>query len=302
MTFGRCAGIIASVLLLGLFGSARAESPRVAHGPDAVPVHVAYTVNIFRQMAENDIKAAITVWGRALADEMAVDSYADVEVFPDAETVVRLFEAKRADLGSLTMRDYLQFEDRLDIEPIFAVTQEGVSTVEYVILVRRESGYKKLADLRGTDLRSFDSPRTSLAMPWVEVLLAEQGVRSAADFFSRIESATKLSAVVLPVFFGQAKACLVTRDGFQAMVELNPQVGRDLRVLEESPSVVPMISFLRRDYRPYFRQNLIDSIVDLDSSAAGRQILDMMQCGGVAILPPDALDTSRAVMQKWNRR
>ena len=74
--------MIASILLLGLFGSARAESPRVAHGPDAVPVHVAYTVNIFRQMAENDIKAAITVWGRALADEMAVDSYADVEVFP----------------------------------------------------------------------------------------------------------------------------------------------------------------------------------------------------------------------------
>ncbi len=301
MTLGGRIGLITAVLFPVLLGSAEAGSPDPLRGSDAIPVRVAYTASIFRQIAENDIKAAIKVWGRALADEMAVNAYSDVEVFPDAETVVKLFEAKRADLGSLTMLDYLRFEDRLDADPVFAVNQGGVCTVEYVILVRRESAYKQLTDLRGADLRTFDSPRTSLAIPWVELRLAERGIGSAADFFGRIEPNIKLSAVVLPVFFGQAKACLVTRDGFQTMAELNPQVGRDLRVLEKSPGVIPMVSFLRRDFRPHFRQNLIDAILNLNSSAAGRQILDLMQCGGVVILSPGALETSRELMQTWSR-
>jgi ABC-type phosphate/phosphonate transport system substrate-binding protein len=296
------AAALALSALLALAGTTGAGEPAPARAPEAVPVRIVYTASIFRDLAEPDIRAAIKVYAEALAREMGVAAYSEAQVLQDGGGLAQLFEARKVEFGCTTFPEFLEIGDRLDADPIFAVNQGGAITVEYLVLVRRDSPCRRLADLRGAELRIFDSPRCSVAIPWLELELAREGIGAAAGFFKLIVPAAKLSAVVLPVFFGQAEACLVTRSGFQTMVELNPQVGRDLRVLAESPGVVPIVGFLRGSFDAYFRQDLIDAVTHLDRRTAGRQILNLMQGDGLVIAPAAALDGTRALMKEWSRR
>lgn len=301
MTGGARAGLIALVSVVSLPGVVRAEGA-TAPAPDVTPVRVSYTTSVFRDVAESDARAAIKAWTENIARERAIRTYAEAGVVPDAESLARLCESGRVDFGGTTTPEFLQVEKRLGAEPLFAPSRGGSAAVEYLLLVRRDSAFNRLSDVRDADLMTYDNPRASLALPWLEVLLSEQGLGAAGDFFGRIEPATKLSAVVLPVFFGRARACLVTQDGFQTMAELNPQVGRELRVMARSVVLVPMVSFLRRDFTPPFRQSLITSLATLHEGASGRQVLNLVQADAVVLLGPGALDSARELLSRWQRR
>jgi hypothetical protein len=105
-----------------------------------------------------------------------------------------------------------------------------------------------VADLRGKKLVRFNHSRMSLALPWLETLMAEKAIGAVDSEFSAISEADNPSRAVLQVFFHQADACLVTAGIFKIASEMNPQVGRELRVLVESPKVVPGLFFFRPGY------------------------------------------------------
>lgn len=302
MTGGARAGLIALALLAPGCGLVRAEGADPPHAANAIPVRVSYTASVFRDVAESDARAAIKAWTENIAKERAIRTYAEAEVVPDAESLARQCESGRADFCGTTTPEFLRVEKRLGADLLLAPSRGGSAAVEYLLLVRRDSACNRLSDLHHADLMTYDNPRASLALPWLELLLSEQGLGAPGEFFGRVESGTKLSAVILPVFFGRAKACLVTQDGFQTMAELNPQVGRELRVMARSAVLVPMVSFLRRDFTPPFRQSLITSLATLHEVASGRQVLNLVQADAVVILAPGDLDSARDLMLRWLRR
>lgn len=65
-----------------------------------------------------------------------------------------------------------------------------------------------------------------LGPEWLDGLLAAEGRGPMGSFFGPAAWETKFSQSVLPVFFGNAEACLTSRRGFETMGEMNPQVGK----------------------------------------------------------------------------
>jgi hypothetical protein len=98
--------------------------------------------------------------------------------------------------------------------------------------------------------------------------------------------------VVLPVFFRQSDACVVTRSGFETMVELNPQLGRQLKILARSPEVVPAVFCFRADYAAGFKEDLFAGVRDLHKSAAGQQVLTVFQSDKIEDQPMSCLDSA----------
>ena len=133
---------------------------------------------------------------------------------------------------------------------------------------------KRLGDLRGRTVALYNSDKMSLAMPWMDVVLLREGMIGASNgFFGKVMRDRKLSTAVLGVFFGQRDACIVTLSGFRGMVELNPQVGRQLRVIETSPPFIPTVFCFRREFQSPQNERVFDAILRLHESVAGRQIL-----------------------------
>ena len=86
---------------------------------------------------------------------------------------------------------------------------------------------------------------------------------------------------------------MVTRRGFETLAELNPQVGKDLRVLATSPEVVATVFCFRADYDSPVMDKLIAGLRELHLSAAGRQVLTVFQSDRLEEVPPSALDSAR---------
>ena len=104
----------------------------------------------------------------------------------------------------------------------------------------------------------------------------------------------KVSAVVLPVFFRAADACLVTRQGFRTMSELNPQVGRQLREIAASPPLLPTVTCIRADYEPTIREIAVEAIREAGKNPASQQLLTVFQIGTLTEQPLNILDGTRA--------
>jgi len=87
-------------------------------------------------------------------------------------------------------------------------------------------------------------------------------------------------------------ACMVTRRGFETMAELNPQVGRQLKIVATSPELVPAVFGLRADYNPSYKPQLLAALSELQKSPAGQQVLTIFHCDRIEESPVSCLESA----------
>jgi phosphonate transport system substrate-binding protein len=202
------------------------------------------------------------------------------------------------DMFSVTVQEYRQVTPYVDTSRIITDDYGGE---ELLLVVREGSGIMNLAGLRGRSLILQESPSTSLAEPWLTVSLWQDGLESPQQLFGHMTRNTKLSQVVLPVFFGQADACVVTRRGLDTMVELNPQLSRKLKVLLASPKMESAFFAWRKGYPANLKKPVLDRLLDLKSSAAARQVLTLFQSPGFTARDTDCLRPANTLLDAYER-
>jgi ABC-type phosphate/phosphonate transport system substrate-binding protein len=158
-----------------------------------------------------------------------------------------------------------------------------------------------LADLGGRSLLIQDHSRACLAPFWLDTLLLRQGLKPAAQLADRIKRPGKLAQVVLPVFFRQVDACVVARSGFNAMVDLNPQVGRQLKIIAASPAVVPTVLCFRADFNASYKKALLEGLRTLNATPAGQQVLTIFHIARIDQQPVAALDSALELLTNYGR-
>jgi hypothetical protein len=101
---------------------------------------------------------------------------------------------------------------------------------------------------------------------------------------------------VLPVFFRNMDACLVTRRAFDLMGELNPQIRAKLRILASSPRVTPVVVGLRNGCLPYQKKAFQEAITGLGGTAYGRQILAVFSGSHMVGSDVSTLNSAREIL------
>jgi phosphonate transport system substrate-binding protein len=104
--------------------------------------------------------------------------------------------------------------------------------------------------------------------------------------------------VALPVFFRKAAVCLMTLKSFAAMQELNPQLGKQLRVLAQSPELMSSVFAFRADFQSPYREPMFQEMRRLSESPAGLQILMLLQSERIEEKPFSCVDSSLALLAK----
>ena len=236
---------------------------------------VGFASDMFADVNENDAKAAVKVWGLTVAREHGVPTDPEPQIFSDDSVLFQSFRNQLVDAAVMTTPEFYALGKEVRLDPIFVMHEAGKVTVQYILLVHRDSKIESLADLRGRTLAFHRNPRLSLAQVWLDTLLAQEGFPPCSAFAGNIRQVNKLSNVILPVFFHAADACVVTRAGFEMMVELNPQVGRQLKVIATSMELVPFVLAFRADYQSPFKDQLLTAFRDLHKTPAGLQILNI---------------------------
>jgi ABC-type phosphate/phosphonate transport system substrate-binding protein len=223
----------------------------------------------------NDARAAIGIWTESFSRERGVRILYPPEVMSTPEQMFQKIRQGQLDVFSFTTPEYVRARAYTDPGLLLVDQSYVTGGEEYLILVHADSGIRSLADLRKHTLVRHDAPIMCLASDWLATFLASSGLGSPESFFSQISSVTKVSRAILPVFFRQFDACLVTRRAFETMAEMNPQLSAKLRILARSPKLVPVVVAFHKNCSVQQKEKFKSALIGLGTTTAGRQILNL---------------------------
>lgn len=284
---------------IGLIFACSHRFAAAAADPDP-PLRLAISESLVADVNMNDARAALLIWVKKITEGMNIRADFSASAFNSPPEILNRIRKGQVDAVALNVIEYRQVADLLD--PSQIISQVGAGAQEqYLILVKRSSGFQKLGNLQGRRLYSWKAPKMCVAPTWLATVLDEARLGTPEQFFSSILSDTKVSKVVLPVFFGQAEACLTTRRGFDTMCELNPQVGKDLMAISTSPPMVLSLYIFRKNYQSPYRQILIKALSGLRGTPAGQQLSTLFQFEELTVRDASCLASALRVLEAGDR-
>jgi phosphonate transport system substrate-binding protein len=247
--------------------------------------------------ARNTIKAVAT----GLAREKNIPADPEPQIYEGVDDALRMLRERLIGATTMTISEFWLLRREIRFDRFLVTSDQGKATENYVVLVRAASDVATLADLRSKHLNLLAGPSMALATVWLDVELAKLQLPPTATLLGSVVDVAKPAKTILPVFFGQTDACLVTRRTFDTMVELNPQVGRQLRVLASSPALVAALFGFRADLSPNLKERTIHELISLHDSVGGRQALAMFYNDGITEIPAAFFDSSLALLDEHAR-
>jgi len=106
-------------------------------------------------------------------------------------------------------------------------------------------------------------------------------------FFSEVKQVDKPSRGLLPVFFNQSDACVLTEESFSTVSELNPQLKNELIIIEKSPEYVATIMCLNKNIKKNIRDVTHDAAQNLTKTFSGKQITSLFKSDGFLKYKPE---------------
>jgi ABC-type phosphate/phosphonate transport system substrate-binding protein len=282
--------------------AAVASLARMGTGQSSIrPLRVAISVETLAGANVNDARAAYQIWSREVANSLNVHAAELVpEAFVSSEEIVRMIRQGSIDMFGITAWEYAKVIDQVDPTSIlFAETESG--GVEYLLLVHNASPYKKLSDLRDRLLLIHHHRDMNLLPAWIGNMLATGNLPRRDAFFGTQTSYDSLTKVVLPIFFRRADVAAVARSSFATAVEMNPQLGKDLRLLAVSPKVFPIVLCFHKNCSQEGKKLLLNAIHKAESLAAGQQIEFLYQSRKMVIRSASCMTATVDMLRQYER-
>jgi ABC-type phosphate/phosphonate transport system substrate-binding protein len=258
-----CILIFASFLTAGAATLGRSEEPRK---PDIV---FAYSAKTFIDVDARDAMAALKIYTEEIGRQLGYST--GTYIYDNLETVIREVRNGGFDIIVLSALDFILIRNKIDLELAVGGLRGGKKSFKYLLLTHQNRGYAKIGDLKN---KKLTMPKDdNMALLFLNTALLRQKYGEMKSFFSSIEEKNKTSQAVLAVFFGQADACIVTDVVLNTMVEMNPQLGRDLKVITSSQELTTSISVFRKTLNDDMKEKTLGVGRSLKESQRGKQVL-----------------------------
>jgi ABC-type phosphate/phosphonate transport system substrate-binding protein len=247
-----------------------------------------------------DAQVAMELWANELSKINKLPLKTKSIIVHDLPSLVKALNEKQIDVIGLPSVDYLKIKDEVSLEPALGTVLGGKHGEEYVLITRIDKAPKSLKELKNNKL-VFQRDRFvgNVPLMWLDTLLIKQGLPVSEHFFADIKTVNKVSQAVLPVFFNQMDACIVTRRGFETMVELNPQLGEQLRVLSTSPVLVLGVVVFRKDFNEEYKKRIIKTALNFKNIPSGKQILTLFKVDDFYPFHDSDLDSLLGLLEEY---
>jgi phosphonate transport system substrate-binding protein len=264
-----------------------------------MPSHlrVGYTIDKFSDVDVNDAKAAVKVWMDMIVKRRGAATKTELLTYQDLPSLEKAIRDKKIDLVFLYPEEYLEIKNRIPFEPVAISTPLNDLVKRFSVLVRKDRGIQEVRGLRGRGILVERSENSGLLNLWFETLLMREGALSARDFFLNVRETNKTSQAVLPVFFGQADACVVSHSAFGIMTELNPQLSQEIAVIALSAGYIRGVVCMSTSFHEKYG-GLVEEILSIHAEAQGKQILTLIKVNRMVPFESSYLETVEALLRE----
>jgi ABC-type phosphate/phosphonate transport system substrate-binding protein len=246
----------------------------------------------------NDALAAAKVWADLLGNGTGLWTSAEARIYPDAGSLAAAVNNGDADVVALGTDEYLEIEKNFRAIPSFTYVMAGEVEIQYLILVRNDSGIKTLGDLRNRRIAIPKGGRSSMVPLWIDGLLYDNNLPEKEVFFKELKQVQKTNQAILPIFFKQMDAGIAIKSTYETAVALNPQIGRQLRVLTASPKLVMLVTCIRSTLSTQQRQQYVKQALKLHESPGGLQGFHLFKMDRLVAWDPAYANNVRELLRK----
>ncbi len=238
---------------------------RTAVGNDLAIIH-------HSEVILKNLEAAMDLWYEEFTKKVGVSP--QYFFYRDIQQLVADFNAGKLDIIDTTSLNFLRIRPEIaaNMAPdIYGVIKGGKKTHHYLLLTRADSGILSLKDLKNDTI--FIQENDDTGRFFVNTMLLKNGLAHMERFFAEIQETKTLASAILSVFFNKGQVCVTTDDIFDTMVELNPQVGKQLRILETSPEIVNGVFFFHKNYDLRLKKDALNEALNFEKTTYGQQVL-----------------------------
>lgn len=283
-------------LLAAAGGTWKANGAEATGGAQALRIGLSDRVVTGVNM--NDARAAFNIWSQEILGTSGLKIAQGEDLILPSPRLLAAVRDGKVDLICLTVPEYLLVKDYVDVTRVMTDMRGGH---ELLLLVRADGPIQTVADLRKRTMVIYESGSTGMAEAWLSVLFKQEGLPAPEQVMARVNRNSKLASVVLPVFFGQMDACIATRQSFDVMVEMNPQLARKLRVLRTSPTMTSTFFACRRSLPQPLKTKILDHVVSAKASGAAKQLLTLFHTTGYNSCDAGCLQTAIHIAELYQR-
>jgi hypothetical protein len=146
--------------------------------------------------------------------------YRIVVAFPeDIAVAKRAIDKQRGHVLIINSLDFIDKRQELTLEPMHILSKADHPTESYLLLAAAGKNFETVAKQQHYTLVVENGGSGEIARVWLSTWLRQRGYKPVEPFFSAIRVADKPSRAILPVFFGEADTCVVTKSAFSIMDE-----------------------------------------------------------------------------------
>jgi ABC-type phosphate/phosphonate transport system substrate-binding protein len=259
---------------------------------------IGYSASAFVDVDMNDAQALTSKLSAFLVRKKG--GTAETKIYATLNDLDRDLKSKKIDLIVLVANEFVELKNRAFLEPLFVSVRENEPYERLVLLVRKDGDVRTNSDLRNKIFVRHRGQHSAVHRIWLETLVMREGLPNAKRFFKSVKEVMKPSQAVMSVFFKKADACIVTRNTFEMMAELNPQLSRDMTALAESRPIASGVVAVRRDYNTMNREKLQDILERLHLDVQGKQLLTMFRMNRLVSFQQEYLASTEEFL--WEHR
>jgi len=185
---------------------------------------------------------------------------------------------KDFDLLLLTTEQYLKLKDKMPLEPFCVNYANGHYGFIYHLIVNIKDNINNIDQLKGESIYIQAHTQDQAASTWVNKLLKDANIKNKENFFKSIIIDNKATNVLLPVFFNKAKACVITDASLNLLMELNPAIKNQIKILYTSEPIIVGLTCLNSDRKNEIGYRVLkDVLPTLQDNQYGKQFLDLFR-------------------------
>jgi phosphonate transport system substrate-binding protein len=182
----------------------------------------------------------------------------------------------------------------LDLEPVVRQVKLNGEAVTYsYILVRADSGIRKVADMRMKHF-AFVDPATTEGYLFPLAFLKGNGVDDLTTFLEGYFFTGSHASALFAVLNGRADIGAVKETVYNKVVSGDATIGRELVVIKKSPPIPETTLCLSKEISSDLRERMVTMMLEMNGTEEGRKILKELEA--LRFAPADK-DDYKTVLQ-----
>lgn len=286
---------IALILLLIFGGDTCAQNDPVS----AVPlkqIRFAVLHDIYSDVTRQDARAALELIMQKTIARKSYPYSATIDLMEKSEDIVAAIQKGGYHFVTLSGIDYFSYRDALGLTPVLIPSKSDEPTETLMLLVNKGRTLAAIAREPRRTLILESGRKGDLSRAWLDKVLAERDLPDCDRLFTRIRHVKKPARAVLPVFFDQADACVVTRNALEVIQELNPQIGQRIEALFHSKGLIRRLICATPKPAPEDIDTFVKESVHIDHNADTLQAMTIIQMRRFHYVSDEGLEATRELL------